>query len=71
MITKEKNFIIYETEKGAYKFDINTATLYGVKGKPIKNLPKGFKENFLDNFYEKCSNDRTALEKFLQGVLEN
>ena len=71
MITKEKNFIIYETEKGAYKFDINTATLYGVKGKPIKNLPKGFKENFLDNFYEKCSNDRTGLEKFLQGVFEN
>lgn len=71
MIIKEKNFINYETKKGIYKFDINTATLYGVKGKPIKNLPTGFKKDFLNSFYEKRSEDRTVLERFLQGVLEN
>ena len=40
--TKERNIIIINLDgaSGAYRLDINTATLYGVKGSPIKTFPR-------------------------------
>lgn len=55
-ITKEKNFLFITTDDGkTYRYDINTATLYGLKGTPIKTQPKGFvsyvDRNFLGNSF--------------------
>lgn len=40
--TKERNIIIINLDgaRGAYRLDINTATLYGIKGDPIKTFPR-------------------------------
>ena len=40
--TKEKNFIIItlDNSKGSYRLDINTGTLYGIKGSPVKTCPR-------------------------------
>lgn len=41
-IVKNKNFLeIYINKEIPYKFDINTGILYGIKGQPLKNSPKG------------------------------
>lgn len=41
-IVKNKNFLeIYINKEIPYKFDINTGVLYGIKGLPLKNSPKG------------------------------
>lgn len=41
-IVKNKNFLeIYINKETPYKFDINTGVLYGIKGQPLKNSPKG------------------------------
>lgn len=41
-IVKNKNFLeIYINKEIPYKFDINTGVLYGIKGQPLKNSPKG------------------------------
>lgn len=41
-IVKNKNFLeIYINKETPYKFDINTGILYGIKGQPLKNSPKG------------------------------
>lgn len=70
MITKEKNFIIYETERGTYKFDINTATLYGLRNKPIKNVPIDIKKMVEKaRFYGEIK--MTALNYFLCSILES
>lgn len=40
--TKEKNFIVItlDNTNGSYRLDINTGTLYGLKGSPIKTCPR-------------------------------
>lgn len=41
-IVKNKNFLeLYINKETPYKFDINTGILYGIKGQPLKNSPKG------------------------------
>lgn len=43
-IVKNKNFLeLYINKETPYKFDINTGILYGIKGQPLKNPPKGLK----------------------------
>ena len=69
MITKEKNFINYETIKGVYKFDINTATLYGLRNKPIKNVPIDIKK-MVEKARIYGEIKMTALNYFLCSVLE-
>lgn len=51
-ITKEKNFLFITTNEGkTYRYDINTATLYGLKGTSIKTPPKGFTSYIDCEFY--------------------
>lgn len=69
MITKEKNFIIYETERGTYKFDINTATLYGLRNKPIKNVPIDIKK-MVEKARIYGEIKMTALNYFLCSIFE-
>ena len=67
MIAKEKNVIIYETERGTYKFDINTATLYGLRNKPIKNVPIDIKKMVEKARF--CDRDKiTALNYFIYSI---
>ena len=40
-ITKDKNILMISEEVGkVYKIDLSTLTMYGIAGKPLKNLPK-------------------------------
>ena len=52
---KEKNLVYFTIEgaSGEYVLDINTGIFYGVKGKPIKNLPK--KTSIINSLYYETS----------------
>ena len=59
MLKKEKNFIIYEKEKGkVYKLDINKGVWYGLKGQTLVNVPSQFAQQLEiydgDNVLIKC-----------------
>lgn len=69
MIIKEKNFINYETKKGIYKFDINTATLYGLRNKPIKNVPTDIKK-MVEKARINGEIKITALNYFLDSIFD-
>ena len=64
---KDRNFINYYVEgvEKPYKFDINTATLYGIKGTAIKSTPKGLGKA-LDNI-GRLDNPSNAL--YIMGYL--
>lgn len=64
MLKKEKNFIIYEKEKGKiYKLDINKGVWYGLKGQELTNVPPLFKKELEiysgDNVLIKCLKETT------------
>lgn len=60
-LRKEKNLVYFTNSQGSiYTFDINTATLYGVKGKPIKLYNKEFQracDNAWNNYYHSNNGD--------------
>ena len=49
---RDKNFILIQTaEDKTYKFDVNTVTMYGIKGKPINSVPTGLWKYIDENRY--------------------
>lgn len=67
-IVKEKNYYIYTTNKGIYKFDINTCTFIGLKNKPIKTIPTGFKTEFKKMCDNKGWNNMRNTEYFMDSI---
>lgn len=67
-IIKEKNYYLYFTNKGTYKFDINTCTFIGLKDKPIKTIPTGFRTDFKKMCDNKGWSNMRNTEYFIDSI---